>query len=93
MPFPLEACLSGAFRWPLYSHYSFYRLLFDAPFAADSATLLHFGAVDWNTTVYVNGQLVGSHLGGYDGFSFDVTAALHPTDNELLLAVYDPSDR
>ena len=94
VPFPLEACLSGAFAWPLYSKFLWYRLLFDAPFpaVADGATLLHFGAVDWNTTVYLNGAMVGNHLGGYDGFSFDVTSFLKPTSNELILAVFDPSD-
>jgi len=94
VPFPLEACLSGAFAWPAYSQYLWYRLLFDAPFpsVSNGATLLHFGAVDWNTTVYLNNQVVGSHQGGYDGFSFDVTAFLKPAGNELILAVYDPSD-
>ena len=91
VPFPLESCLSGAFRWPAYSQFFFYRLLFDAPFAAGN-TLLHFGAVDWNTTVYLNGKSLGTHLGGYDGFGFDITASLQAADNELILAVYDPSD-
>ena len=91
VPFPLESCLSGAFRWPAYSKFLWYRLLFDAPFASGN-TLLHFGAVDWNTTAYLNGKMLGNHLGGYDGFSFDLTGALAPTNNELILAVYDPSD-
>ena len=91
VPFPLESCLSGAFAWPAYSKWLWYRLLFDAPFSAGS-TLLHFGAVDWNTSAYVNGIYMGNHLGGYDGFSFDVSSALKPTGNELIVAVYDPSD-
>ena len=37
VPFPLEACLSGAFAWPTYSKYFFYRLLFDAPAAPSTA--------------------------------------------------------
>ena len=37
---------------------------------------MHFGAVDWQTDVYVNGVWVGSHEGGYDGFSFPITDAL-----------------
>ena len=92
VPFPLEACLSGAFRWPDYSKYMFYRLLVDAPaLPAGGQALLHFGAVDWNATVYMNGQLLGSHAGGYDGFSFTLPP-LQPTNNELIVAVYDPSD-
>lgn len=95
VPFPLESCLSGAFRWPLYSRFLWYRTLFDAPAsdAAGGAVLLHFGAVDWNSTVYLNGALLGRHIGGYDAFSFDVTAALKPTDNELIVAVFDPSEK
>jgi beta-galactosidase/beta-glucuronidase len=54
---------------------------------------LHFGAVDFETTVWVNGHEIGRHRGGYDGFSFDITDALHPAEpNELLVAVWDPSD-
>jgi beta-galactosidase/beta-glucuronidase len=97
VPYPLEACLSGAFRWPLYSRFLYYRLLFDAPAgaaAANAAVLLHFGAVDWNATVYLNGApLAAPHLGGYDAFSFDVTSALRAADNELIVAVFDPSEK
>ena len=102
VPFPLEACLSGAFRWPAYSTHMFYRLLFDAPAAAGGGggarTLLHFGAVDYNATVYLNGVALGApHLGGYDAFSFDLgvvgePGALRAQGNELILRVYDPSD-
>ena len=92
VPFPLEACLSGAFAWPLYSHWFWYRVLVDAPFASGS-TLLHFGAVDWNTTVWVNGKVAGTHSGGYAGFTFDVTSLLMPAGNEIILQVYDPSDK
>lgn len=35
--------------------------------------VLHFGAVDYKTTVYINGNKCGSHKGGYVSFSFDIT--------------------
>ncbi|WP_082111477.1 glycoside hydrolase family 2 protein [Spirosoma radiotolerans] len=54
--------------------------------------LLHFGAVDHQATVFVNGQKVGSHAGGYDAFSFDITAWLAPDANSLVVAAYDPND-
>ena len=93
VPFPLEACLSGAFTWPNYSKFLWYRVMFDAPaLSGGPSTLLHFGAVDWNTTVYVNGGVAGSHLGGYDPFSIDISQWLKPQGNELILAVFDPSD-
>ena len=52
-------------------------------------TLLHFEASDYNTSVYLNKQLLGHHAGGYDPFVFDATAALNPGvfDNELLVGV------
>ena len=91
VPFPLEACLSGAFTWPTYSKYMFYRLLFDAPSApAGSDFLIHFGAVDWQASVYLNGALLGNHSGGYDGFTF--RASLLAKSNELIVSVFDPSD-
>jgi beta-galactosidase/beta-glucuronidase len=55
--------------------------------------LLHFGAVDWDTTVTVNGKKVGEHRGGYDPFTFDITDALEKTsENEVVVSVGDPSD-
>jgi len=63
----------------------------DAPERGER-TLLHFGAVDWRASVYLNGALLGNHSGGYAGFSFDVTAHLKATGNELLVHVFDPSD-
>ena len=90
VPFPLESCLSGAFRWPEFSLWVAYRLLFDAPFTS-GRTLLHFGAVDWNATVFLNGERATQHLGGYSGFSIDATHLLKPTNNELIVLVYDPN--
>ena len=54
--------------------------------------LLHFGAVDWECTVWVNGKKVGEHTGGYDPFTFDITDALKPERNEIVVAVTDPTD-
>ena len=97
VPFPVESCLSGVApnaskdivmdMW--------YRLSFDAArtsIAAAGATILHFGAIDWQASVYMNGALLGHHTGGYDGIDFDVTAHLKPHGNELLVFAHDPSD-
>ncbi len=46
-------------------------------------TLLHIGACDYATQVWVNGQSVGTHTGGYISFSFDITAALKPGENQM----------
>ena len=100
VPFPIEAPLSGVGRMlnalPLQSYKDsrlWYRRYFQVPAAwKDKRTLLHFGAVDWEASVFLNGTKLGGHRGGYDGFSFDVTAALKPDGrNELVVAVWDPT--
>ncbi len=58
----------------------------------DKRTLLHFGAVDWQCSVWVNSVLVGEHTGGYNPFSFDITDVLKNGENELVVKVYDPTD-
>ncbi|MCI5649182.1 MAG: beta-galactosidase [Fusicatenibacter sp.] len=51
--------------------------------------LLHFGAVDYEAVVYVNGMPAGSHTGGYTSFSFDITDLVREGDNQLFVAVRD----
>ena len=91
VPFPVESALSGVMK---HSDRLWYRRMFATPQAwAGRRVLLHFGAVDWEATVWVNGQEMGGHKGGYDGFSFDVTDALKPgAENELIVRVFDPTD-
>ncbi|QWZ08406.1 hypothetical protein KRR39_00545 [Nocardioides panacis] len=60
--------------------------------AVDGRVLLHFGAVDQTCTVRLNGVEVGANEGGYLPFACDVTAALRPGDNELVVDVRDRSD-
>lgn len=53
--------------------------------------LLHFGAVDYEAQAFLNGRALGSHRGGQASFSFDVTEALLPGDNVLVVRAWDPS--
>jgi len=53
-------------------------------------TLLHFGAVDYQAMVWVNGQLAGSHEGGNTPFFFDVTPLLKPGPNVIAVRAFDP---
>ena len=56
-------------------------------------TLLHFGAVDYAATVWIDGQLAGSHEGGYTPFTVDVTDWATAGDHEIVVrAVDDPLD-
>ncbi|MCR5791980.1 MAG: hypothetical protein K6G65_02315, partial [Lachnospiraceae bacterium] len=53
-------------------------------FSADKNIVLYFGAVDWKSRVYVNGELVGTHEGGYTAFEFDVTEYLNLNANNVI---------
>lgn len=96
VPFPVESCLSGVD--PEYAHvqqkYFFYRRSFDLQGWNPQSTrqVLHFGAVDWQAEVYVNGHLLVNHTGGYDGFFIDISNNVTPSVNELIVRVFDPSD-
>lgn len=106
VPFPVESALSGVMQRVPDNGKLWYRRSFATPeVAKDGRLLLHFGASDWETVVWVNGKKVGEHRGGYDPFTFDITDALKPTDtsttrqrvnpdatNELVVAVSDPTD-
>ena len=91
VPYPIESALSGVMKR---TERIWYRRTFTLPSAwKGSRTLLHFGAVDWDATVYVNGKQVGTHRGGYDPFSFDITGALNAKGpQEIIVGVFDPSD-
>src|SRR5205085_3083794 len=55
--------------------------------------LLHFGAVDWECDVFVNGKKLITHRGGYDPFTLNITAALKKSGKQEIIArVWDPSD-
>jgi hypothetical protein len=94
VPFPVESALSGVMRPPNDNrHYLFYRRTFTVPAGWSGRRVqLHFGAVDWQTTVWVNGVQVGTHSGGYDGFTFDITDRLNGGTNELIVKAWDPTD-
>jgi hypothetical protein len=91
VPFPVESALSGVMK---HSDRLWYRRRFAVPKDwAGQRVLLHFGAVDWEALVWVNGKKVGEHRGGYDAFTFDVTDALEEGgEQELIVRVWDPTD-
>jgi Glycosyl hydrolases family 2, sugar binding domain/Glycosyl hydrolases family 2/Glycosyl hydrolases family 2, TIM barrel domain len=93
VPFPLESALSGVKKSLQPEQRLWYRRKITITPATGERTLLHFGAVDWQTKVYLNGKEVGTHTGGYTNFTVDITAAVKPGENTLVLKVYDPSDR
>jgi hypothetical protein len=101
VPFPVESALSGVMKSVGPANKLWYRRKFTLPAAngkvspswAGKEILLHCGASDWETSIWVNGKLVGSHKGGYDPFAFDITSALIPDKTqEIIISVADPTD-
>lgn len=90
VPFPIESALSGVKKPVKPDQRLWYRRSFKVPAGWGSKGVLHFDAVDFETEVWLNGKLLGSHRGGYDRFSFDVE--FQPGDNELVVSVWDPTD-
>src|SRR5690606_27860190 len=94
VPFAIESALSGVGKqvgkdkalW-------YYNVITLDKSVSKNKVLLHFGAVDWQCDVYVNGQLVGRHEGGFDPFSMDITRLLKKgAKQEVALRVWDPTD-
>lgn len=95
VPFAVESQLSGVGRRVGDDKELWYKRTFEVPVEwSDKNLILNFGAVDWRTTVWVNGKEVGSHTGGYTPFSFHITEALNGAGepNEIVVRVYDPTD-
>lgn len=93
VPFAVESALSGVGKTVGKDSLLWYKRVVTIPSAKSKRVLLHFGAVDWQCTVFVNGKEAGSHEGGYDPFSLDITGALKKgTRQEIAIRVWDPSD-
>ena len=91
VPFAIESAISG-----VKEHYPrvWYRRHFSIPESWSAQRIrLNLGAVDYESEVFINGIRVGSHVGGYDSFSFDITDYLTTSgEQEITIRVYDPTD-
>ncbi|TLP74169.1 glycoside hydrolase family 2 protein [Maribacter sp. ACAM166] len=93
VPFAVESSLSGVMKEVGTDNELWYNTSFEVSSSwKDQAIILHFGAVDWETIVWVNGVKVGSHLGGYTPFSFDITPFLIDGEQQLTIKVWDPTN-
>jgi len=95
VPFSPESALSGVSRTLLPQQTLWYRRNLALPegFIPEGGRLiLHFGAVDQEADVYVNGRHVCHHMGGYTAFSTDITDALK-AENVLVVRVHDDTDQ
>ena len=92
VPFCVESALSGVKKPVSPDQLLWYRKNFKVEASGSERTLLHFGAVDWQSTLWVNGKEVGTHTGGNDPFNFDITDYVKSGMNEMVMKVYDPTD-
>ena len=89
VPFAPESALSGVGKQLEPNQSLWYKRSIAAKKTEGKRTILHFEAVDYDTTVWLNGKEIGKHVGAHTPFSFDITAALKDGDNELLVRVHD----
>ncbi|MBN2841796.1 MAG: hypothetical protein JXM68_01830, partial [Sedimentisphaerales bacterium] len=91
VPFAMESAISGVMA---HHERSWYRRVFTVPMSwSGKEVILHLGAVDWESEVFINGKSVILHQGGYDPISVNITPYLNNTDQqELIVRVYDPTD-
>lgn len=94
VPFAIESALSGVGKTVGADKLLWYHRTFEIPSSwKNKRILLHFGGVDWETTLFINGKKVGQHQGGYDAFSFDITNYLNDNKSqEVTVCVWDPTD-
>ena len=94
VPFCAESALSGVGKRVGKDNLLWYQRDITVPAKRKGKrVLLHFGAVDWRSDIFVNGKNVGRHEGGYDPFTFDITDALKKgTKQQLNVRVWDPTN-
>jgi hypothetical protein len=93
VPFCAESALSGVGKHPTEKDELWYRRDIDASVWKGQRVRLNFEAVDWEATVWVNGKELGNHKGMHDPFTFDITDALKDGKGELVVRVWDPTDK
>ncbi len=79
---------------PGYDGVGWYKTKFEAPAGFESKTVrLHFGAVNYYSEVYLNGERIGDHESGYTPFEFDISKLLKSGTNDLVVRVINPPKR
>lgn len=94
VPFAVESALSGVGKTVGKDSVLWYKNHITIPASMkNKEVLLHFGAVDWQAEVFVNGKSAGQHEGGFDPFTFNITSLLKKSGTqEIKVRVWDPTD-
>jgi len=95
VPFAVESALSGVGKTVGKDSILWYRNTITLSASVkDKEVLLHFGAVDWQAEIFVNGKSAGKHEGGFDPFSLNITSFLKKgNQQEIKVRVWDPTDQ
>ncbi|QNK64957.1 beta-galactosidase [Pedobacter sp. PAMC26386] len=95
VPFAVESALSGVGKTVGKDSVLWYKNMITLPALVNNKeVLLHFGAVDWQAEIFVNGKSAGKHEGGFDPFSLNITSLLKKgTQQEIKVRVWDPTDQ
>lgn len=94
VPFAIESALSGVQRQFMPEDMLWYKHSFEIPKEWKGKNiLLHFGAVDFESNIWINGKKAGSHEGSSDSFSFDITPYLNKKGlQEIIVSVIDSTN-
>lgn len=94
VPYAVESALSGVGKTVGKDSLLWYQTTVTVPSSMNNKeVMLHFGAVDWQTEVFINGKSAGKHEGGFDPFSFNITSLLKKgAQQEISIRVWDPTD-
>ena len=89
VPFCPESPLSGIGHKDFMNHVQYRRNVIITAEQLKGSVIMNFGAVDYECTLFVNGNKAGTHRGGYISFAFDITEFLKEGENELIVSVFD----
>ncbi|MDX1315381.1 MAG: glycoside hydrolase family 2 TIM barrel-domain containing protein, partial [Eudoraea sp.] len=94
VPYPVESALSGITERVGENDELWYKRTIKIPGEWNEIIMLNFEASDWETKVFIDGELAGSHRGGYDPFSIDISDFVSAgSEHELSVSVWDPTDK
>ncbi|MGC4233651.1 MAG: glycoside hydrolase family 2 TIM barrel-domain containing protein [Niabella sp.] len=92
VPFPMESYLSGVQKRIDKTKKLWYQKNINIQKRSDRNVLLHIGACDWQTRIYVNGKEIVTHEGGYIPIEQNITAYLNNGKNSIIISCWDPTD-
>ncbi|TSA33295.1 MAG: beta-galactosidase [Porphyromonadaceae bacterium] len=93
VPYPIESALSGVMKRVTAHEKIWYQRILKVPAHLRSKRiLLNFEAIDWEAHIFMDGEEVDTHQGGYDPFTVDITSHVKPgVQHKLTISVWDPS--